>query len=589
MKSRRFSLACSPAFLLAQGSLIVGGLVARDAFATSYYVGPPGTGSDRNPGTQAQPFATIGQGARTAVPGDTVFIHGGTYSESVIPGHAGTSAAWITFRAVPGELPVLDGNGAGGTGFSAGGTGFIRVVGLASRRWASSGFDNGWTNPVGDVQFIDCIADNNGINGIAFYKATGVLIQNSLVVHNGNMLPSWSSGVNLFTAGGTFQDNQVIGNVSFENVDISTTHSTPAGHPTDGSGFILDQNSTGALFENNIGFRNGGSCIRLTNSSGAHLIDNTCYHDALDPDDGTPANPAEIYFSDATSTSNVIAANSALFGGTNNIGINQTSGSGSTFVKNVTMNGGGAATVFVNPAAANFAPAPGASTLIDQGNAADAPSTDIGFDSRCITQASAAVVGQAISWWGYWVDYAYVASVGGVAGCFHPAVRPQGAGPDVGAYELGGQLADAGAGASSGSSGGVSSGGVSDAGGASRDAGAAGGGSSGAPGGGGAGGGSSSGASGAGGGSSSGGPGSSSGGPGSSSGGPGSSSSAAPGSGGPRTDAGSADGAQGAGDGGDAGGGCALSRPARGSSPWALVSLGAGLAALATRRRKRAR
>jgi hypothetical protein len=587
MKKRSVPLGA----LAAHASMVVAVFVARDAHATSYYVGPPGTGSDRNAGTQAQPFATIGQAARTAQAGDTIFIHGGVYSESVVPGHAGTATAWITFQAAPGELPILDGNGAGGTGFSAGGTGFIRVVGLASRRWSSSGFDNGWTNSVGNVQIIDCIADNNGINGIAFYKATGVLIQNSLVVHNGNELPSWSSGVNLFTAGGTYQDNQVIGNVSFENVDISTTHSTPTGHPTDGSGFILDQNSTGALFENNLGFRNGGSCIRLTNSSGAHLVNNTCYHDALDPGDGTPSNPSEIYFSDATtSTTGVVAANNLLVGGANNIGINHTTGSGSTFVKNVSLNGGGAATMFVNPGAASFALAAGASTVTDQGDATSAPSTDIGFDPRCITQTSAPVVGQAISWWGYWLDYAYIASVGGVAGCFHPAVRPQGAGPDVGAYEFGGQLSDAGAGGATGpgasssgsssgsvgsssSSGGISSGSSSSSGGAAggpQDAGAASSGSSG-----GQATGSSSGSSGvAGAGSSSG------------------SSSGASGSGGavPADGGGSSAGVQG---GGDDATGCTVSRRSRGglrdSSPWLVVGLGLLVAGARLRRRMRAR
>jgi hypothetical protein len=443
--------------LVLPASLLAFVFAASNASATDYWVGPPGTGSDRNAGTQAAPFATFGMGARTALAGDTVHIHGGVYSESVVPGHTGTATAWITFEAAPGELPILDGTNNGGTGFSAGGTGFIRVIGIASRRFGSSGFDNGFNDSVGNVQFINCIADNNGINGIAFYKATGVLIQNSIVLHNGNQLPSWSSGVNLFTAGGTFQDNQVIGNVSFENVDISTTHSVPTGHPTDGSGFILDQQSTGALFENNIGFRNGGSCIRLTNSSGAHMINNTCFSDAMDPNDGTPANPAEVFFSDNTiTTTNVIVANDLLVMSSNNVGINATKGTGSTFLKNLTN---GAAALFTNAAAADFVPAATATTVINQGDATNAPATDIGFDPRCITQTSAAVVGTAISWWGNYLDYTYVSTVGAAA-CFHPAVRPQGGAPDIGAYEVGGVLSDAGVGGTTGGSSSSSSGGT---------------------------------------------------------------------------------------------------------------------------------
>ena len=97
--------------------------------------------------------------------------------------------------------------------------------------------------------------------------------------------------MNVFHASGGYQANVIRRSISFENIDISTHHS-------DGSGFILDQMSDGALFENNIGFRNGGSCIRMTNSSGVHLVNNTCYHDGLTADT-TPANPGEIFFSSA--------------------------------------------------------------------------------------------------------------------------------------------------------------------------------------------------------------------------------------------------------------------------------------------------
>ncbi len=572
--------------IVAQASLLAAVFASRDAAATDYYVGPPGTGSDRNSGLQAAPFATIGQAARTAVAGDTVHIHGGVYSESVVPSHAGTSAAWITFEAVAGELPILDGNGGGGTGFSAGGTGFIRVIGIASRSWSSSGFDNGWTDSVGNVQFIDCIADNNGINGIAFYKATGVLIQNSIALHNGNQLPSWSSGVNLFTAGGTFQDNQVIGNVSFENVDISTTHSTPTGHPTDGSGYILDESSTGALFENNIGFHNGGSCIRLTNSSGAHIINNTCYGDAADPNDGTPSTPAEVFFSDnTTTTTDVIVANDLLVAGPTNTGTNATKGTGSTFLKNLTT---GAATLFVNAATASFELASGATTAINQGDATNAPATDIGFDPKCITQTSAPIVGTAITWWSNWLNYDYISTVG-VAACFHPDVRPQGGAPDIGAYEVGGVLSDGGAGGSTGgatgssgsssgaagsssSSGGSSSGGAT----AARDAGT---GSGGAPG--------SSSSSGGAAGSSGATSGSGSGAASSGSSGPSGAGSAEGGD----ASTGQGEGAAGQGQGasasssGTTSGGCALGAGPRGHGTWAW--LGAGLAVLAVKRRRR--
>ncbi len=42
---------------------------------TVYHVSP--SGSDRNPGTKDQPFATIQRAADLAMPGDTVIVHAG--------------------------------------------------------------------------------------------------------------------------------------------------------------------------------------------------------------------------------------------------------------------------------------------------------------------------------------------------------------------------------------------------------------------------------------------------------------------------------------------------------------------------------
>ena len=107
----------------------------------------------------------------------------------------------------------FDGGLRGGTGFGSSTAQFIRVVGIAARNWLSSGFANGWVNDVGtsngNWQFVNCIAEGNGINGIAFYNATGLLIDGCIVAHNGNQPPSFSSGVNLFHLTGGFAANVV--------------------------------------------------------------------------------------------------------------------------------------------------------------------------------------------------------------------------------------------------------------------------------------------------------------------------------------------------------------------------------------------
>jgi hypothetical protein len=73
-----------------------------------YYVGGADA-SDSNPGTSAQPFATIQKCATVAAPGDTCHINAGVYRETVVPAVSGTAVAPITFAAVPGATVTIDG------------------------------------------------------------------------------------------------------------------------------------------------------------------------------------------------------------------------------------------------------------------------------------------------------------------------------------------------------------------------------------------------------------------------------------------------------------------------------------------------
>lgn len=73
-----------------------------------YYVSP--TGNDQNPGTSNQPWRTIGKAAGSVTPGDTVYLRTGVYNEAVSLNISGTEQKPITFRAYPGENPIIDGN-----------------------------------------------------------------------------------------------------------------------------------------------------------------------------------------------------------------------------------------------------------------------------------------------------------------------------------------------------------------------------------------------------------------------------------------------------------------------------------------------
>ncbi len=77
--------------------------------ATLYYVSPHG--NDNNSGTLQEPFASIQRAADVLQPGDTVLIREGVYREKIIPRRGGLSEeARITYRAYPGERPVIKGS-----------------------------------------------------------------------------------------------------------------------------------------------------------------------------------------------------------------------------------------------------------------------------------------------------------------------------------------------------------------------------------------------------------------------------------------------------------------------------------------------
>ena len=65
--------------------------------------------ADSNPGTEAEPFRTVGHACTVVQPGDTVFLGKGTYRETLRPRQSGVAGRPIRFAALPGQKVILSG------------------------------------------------------------------------------------------------------------------------------------------------------------------------------------------------------------------------------------------------------------------------------------------------------------------------------------------------------------------------------------------------------------------------------------------------------------------------------------------------
>lgn len=83
-------------------------LGSMDVQASTYHVSL--SGSDSNPGTQSQPFKTFNKAVAPLLPGDTLYIHGGTWTQQLdlMAGNkSGTSSAYIKIAGYPGETVTI--------------------------------------------------------------------------------------------------------------------------------------------------------------------------------------------------------------------------------------------------------------------------------------------------------------------------------------------------------------------------------------------------------------------------------------------------------------------------------------------------
>ena len=121
-KSAVWTVGQAPAIVNQSGTWQVGAFINAPSTppppeVADYYVAT--NGSDNNPGTYAEPWATWQKAFATVTAGKTVYIRGGTYyptgtsfsgsySGAYASGKSGTSSNRITIQNYPGEVPIMD-------------------------------------------------------------------------------------------------------------------------------------------------------------------------------------------------------------------------------------------------------------------------------------------------------------------------------------------------------------------------------------------------------------------------------------------------------------------------------------------------
>ena len=158
--------------------------------ANTYYVAT--NGNDSNPGTLAQPWASINKGVDLYLPGDTLYVRGGTYAPTsgIYFYRSGSAAASITFSAYNGEAVILDGkNMPANTTLLWIGCNYFSMQGFELRNATGSAIAiNGGTF----VTVSNCTAHDSQYSGITIGKndmttTHNITIQNCTVYNNCHM------------------------------------------------------------------------------------------------------------------------------------------------------------------------------------------------------------------------------------------------------------------------------------------------------------------------------------------------------------------------------------------------------------------
>lgn len=309
------------------------GKLAQATSSKTYYVS--GTGNDSNDGlTTTTAFRTLQKAADiVSIPGDKVYVMNGTYTRTdsskeilVIWEKKGTATAPITFKAYPGDKPVIKSQNS--YAINVLGSSYLVIEGLElvgnndniTLDYAlqqKNNLDNPMTSGIG-IGIIPSFSPEGAIreyshhivirnnkiskfggNAIGTLKTDYMTIENNVIFNNCLYSPLGPNAITTifnWNSDNNITDYKMIiqGNVSHDNQSLVPYYN--AGRITEGSGIMIDDSlnlQTGStnqrywgktLIANNIVYKNGGAGIQVFSSANVDVVNNTTYQNAQNPE-----------------------------------------------------------------------------------------------------------------------------------------------------------------------------------------------------------------------------------------------------------------------------------------------------------------
>jgi parallel beta-helix repeat protein len=238
-------------------------------------------GNDNGPGTDAQPWRTLGTALDRIGPGNILLVRNGDYSGPLAIRKQASEAAPIYVGAYPGHRPVI--HTSEWQGLLVENAAYVYVVGFEVVGNAQSGRGREAGLEIVNshhVHFEGNIVHDFGGGGINVLGSNHVSIEHNEVYNTSWWGENQMSAISFWQMKNIGAGNNVDGYSNYINGNFVHGNENRVGALTDGNCIILDSNNdTGyaanTLISNNLCMSNGGRGIHIFRSSNAAVINNT--------------------------------------------------------------------------------------------------------------------------------------------------------------------------------------------------------------------------------------------------------------------------------------------------------------------------